>query len=76
VPTEAPTWKAMLRRLYARYGLIMDQSTRLLAGMYDPAWSADIFIPGRSVGFCVCVLGPYYGRHERAPGRAGANTPW
>jgi hypothetical protein len=58
---EAPTWKAMLRRLRARYGPLTDQSGHLLSGRYDPAYSADIYVPGHSVGFCVCVLGPYYG---------------
>src|SRR5262249_16816208 len=46
--TEAETWKAMLRRLEARYGPLTDQSVLLLSGHYDPAWSADIYIPGRS----------------------------
>ncbi len=51
----------MLGRLRARFGPLMDQSILLLYGDYDPAWSANIFIPGHAVGFCVCVLGPYYG---------------
>jgi hypothetical protein len=66
---EAPTWKAMLGRLRARYGPLVDKSVLLLAGRYDPAWSVGIFIPGCRVGFCVCVLGPYYG--IRRMGAAG-----
>jgi hypothetical protein len=58
---EAPTWNAMLDRLEARYGPPMDDSVLLLSGSYDPAWSGNIFIPGHAVGFCVSLLGPYYG---------------
>ena len=37
------------------------------------AYSADIFIPGLRLGFCVCVLGPYYGiRRMGAPGEEEA----
>ncbi len=60
----ARTWKAMLGRLRARHGPLMDQSGHLLSGRYDPAYSADIFLPGHALGFCVCVLGPYYGIHR------------
>jgi hypothetical protein len=66
---QAPTWHAMLDRLEARYGPPMDQSGHLLSGRYDPAYFAEILIPGHSLGFCVCVLGPYYGIRRR--GAAG-----
>jgi hypothetical protein len=66
---ECPTWKAMLRRLDARYKLLVDQSEHLLSGRYDPAYSAEICIPGRRLGFHVSLLGPYYGIHRTgAPG--------
>jgi len=58
---KAPTWIAMLDRLQARYGPPVDDSVHIRAGYYDPAWSGGIFIPGYTVGFCVCLLGPYYG---------------
>ena len=60
---EFPTWKAMTRRLGARYPLI-DRSLSLLAGSWDPAYSADLEIPGRTLGFHVSLLGPYYGIHR------------
>ncbi len=68
----APTWDAMLDRLEARYGPPWDQSVLIRAGRYDPAWSGGIFIPGHAVGFCVCVLGPYYG--IRRMGAAGEDA--
>jgi hypothetical protein len=52
-----PTWKAMLRRLRARYPFT-DHSMPLLCGGYLPAYSADIEIPGHRIGFHVCLLGP------------------
>jgi len=59
-----PTWKAMIRRLGARYPL-MDHSLHLLAGGWDPAYSADIDLPeGGTLYFHVSLLGPYYGIHR------------
>ena len=60
---EAATWYAMLRRLRARYGqlTVTDYSVLIEDGRHDPAWSAKISIHGCRIGFCVCVLGPYYG---------------
>ena len=72
---EAATWKAMLRRLRARYGqlTVMDNSGPLECGRHDPAWSAQMVIPGCRIGFCVCVLGPYYGiRRRGVPGEEAA----
>jgi hypothetical protein len=42
----------------------MDQSLSLLAGWYDPGYSGEIEIPGRTLGFHVSLLGPYYGIHR------------
>jgi hypothetical protein len=66
---EYPTWKAMIRRLRDRYPL-MDHSVSLLAGSCDPAYSADIDIPGGgTLYFHVSLLGSYYGIHRTgAPG--------
>jgi hypothetical protein len=65
---EYPTWKAMIRRLGTRYQY-MDQSLYVLAGGLAPAYSGHIDIPGRTLGFHVCFLGPYYGIHRTgAPG--------
>jgi hypothetical protein len=61
---EGPTWKAMLRRLAARYSLMDDSGHLLFGEEYDPAYSANIDIPGGSLGFHVCLLGPYYGIHR------------
>ncbi len=68
-----PTWKAMIRRLGARYPL-MDHSLHLLAGGLDPAYSAAIDIPeGGTLYFHVSLLGPYYGIHRTdAPGEEPA----
>ena len=61
--TAFPTWRAMLDRLGARYRL-MDHSLHLLAGGWDPAYSAAIDIPeGGELYFHVSLLGPYYGIH-------------
>jgi hypothetical protein len=69
---EYPTWKAMIRRLGARYPL-MDRSVSILAGSYDPAYSGHIEIPGHMLGFHVSLLGPYYGIHRLgAPGEEPA----
>jgi hypothetical protein len=58
-----PTWRAMLRRLGARYP-VQDESVSLLAGGVEPAYSAYLILPGRTLGFHVCFLGPYYGVHR------------
>jgi hypothetical protein len=42
-------------------------------GIYDPAYSGQIVIPGRTLGFCVSLLGPCYGIHRTgAPGEEPA----
>jgi hypothetical protein len=61
--TGYPTWKAMIRRLGARYP-VTDRSVCILAGWRVPAYSAEIEIPGRTLGFHVSLLGPYYGIHR------------
>jgi hypothetical protein len=61
---EYPTWRAMLRRLSARYELASDDSLCVPAEWYTPACSASIAIPGRKLGFHVSLLGPYYGIHR------------
>jgi len=74
---EYPTWKAMIRRLGARYS-VMDHSVRVLGatyleGGYDPAYSGDLDLPGHTLGFHVSLLGPYYGIHRTgAPGEEPA----
>ena len=69
---EYATWKAMIRRLGARYPL-MDRSVCLLAGWCNAAYSGDIDIPGATLGFHVSLLGPYYGiRRTGAPGEEPA----
>jgi hypothetical protein len=60
---EYPTWKAMIGRLGARYGL-QNESLFLLSGGVDPAYSARIYIPRETISFHVCCLGPYYGIHH------------
>ena len=73
---EYPTWKAMTRRLGARYGL-QNESLHLLSGGIDPAYSARIYRPKdenpvpplcirASLSFHVSLLGPYYGIHDRS----------
>jgi hypothetical protein len=64
-----PTWKAMLRRLGARYSFMdhsecMQAKSYLEDGDFDPAYSGSVDIPGRTLGFHVCLLGPYYGIHR------------
>ena len=65
---EHPTWKAMTRRLGDRHSL-QDQSSSLLSGDADPAYSARIWIHddgwrrARAISFHVSALGPYYGSH-------------
>lgn len=67
-----PTWKAMLRRLGARYPL-EDASLHLLSGGFDPAYSGHLEIPARTLGFHVSLLGPYYGIHRTgSPGEEPA----
>jgi hypothetical protein len=56
---EYPTWRAMIRRLGDRYSL-MDHSVCLLAGWREPAYSAQIWIPERTLYFHMSLLGPYY----------------
>lgn len=60
---EYETWRAMLRRLGERF-IVQNESLFLLAGGVDPAYSAFIFLPARTLGFHVCLLGPYYGIHR------------
>jgi hypothetical protein len=65
---EYPTWKAMLRRLRARYPFT-DHAMGVLGGSLMPGYSAEIEIPGHLLGFHVSLLGPYYGiRRLGAPG--------
>ena len=61
---EYATWTAMFRRLAARYRLQND-SLFLLAGGIDPAYSAYAILPGHTLSFHVCFLGPYYGIHRK-----------
>jgi hypothetical protein len=70
---QYPTWKAMIRRLGARFPL-MDESLHVLSGSLAPAYSGHIDIPGRrKLGFHVCFLGPYYGVHRTgSPGEEPA----
>ena len=69
---EYPTWKAMIRRLGARYSF-WDRSVCLLAGSCEPAYWGEVHIPGRKLGFHVSLLGPYYGIHRMgAPGEEPA----
>jgi hypothetical protein len=64
---EHPTWRAMLRRLGYPF---LDHAERMRAPSYlpdesfDPAYSADLYLPGRTLGFHVSLLGPYYGIHR------------
>ncbi len=68
----APTWIAMLDRLEARHGFV-DRQGLLRADTFCPAWSAGIYLPGSRIGFCVCVVGPYYGiRRTGAVGEEAA----
>ncbi len=53
----------MLLRLSARYPVV-DESRSLLSGSWEPAYSANIEIPGRKLGFHVSLLGPFYGIHR------------
>jgi hypothetical protein len=64
-----PTWKAMVRRLEARYS-VQNECTRLLAGGVEPAYSARIWLTDeKAISFHVSALGPYYGIHRSgAPG--------
>lgn len=61
---EHPTWRAMLRRLGHPF---LDHAERMRATGYlegeslDPAYGAQLYLPGRTLGFYVCLLGPYYG---------------
>ena len=57
----------MLDRLGARYP-VTDHSVRVrgdryLEGSYDAGYSGAIEIAGRTLGFHVSLLGPYYGIH-------------
>lgn len=59
-----PTWREMLRRLgysFMDYMEFMRVKSYPEDGDFDPAYSAEIYLPGRTLGFHVCVLGPYYG---------------
>jgi hypothetical protein len=61
---EHPTWRAMLRRLgysFMDRAEWMRSKSYLEHGIFDPAYAADLYLPGRTVGFYVCLLGPYYG---------------
>jgi hypothetical protein len=59
-----PTFREMLRRLGYSF---VDRNEYMLVksypgdGEFDPAYSAEIHLPGRTLGFHVCLLGPYYG---------------
>lgn len=67
-----PTWTALLGRLAARYPL-QNESLFLLSGGLEPAYSAYLLLPGRTLGFHVCAIGPYYGVHRTgAPGEEPA----
>lgn len=61
---EHPIWRAMLRRLGCSF---LDHAERMRAesylegGSFDPAYGAHLYLPGRTLGFYVCLLGPYYG---------------
>ena len=74
---EVPTWKAMLRRLQARYP-VTDHSVHVLGKdyaerAYDPAYEGSLDTPeGHTLEFQVSLLGPYYG--IRCAG-AGAEDP-
>jgi hypothetical protein len=74
---EYAAWGALLDRLRPRYRL-QNHSLRMLGdgyleGSYDPAYSGHVRIPGRALGFHVCLLGPYYGIHRTgAPGEEPA----
>lgn len=73
---DFPTWKAMTGRLAARLSL-QNESLHLLAGWVDPAYSARIYLVpgGRTLGFHVCFLGPYYAVNRTgAPGEEPAAT--
>lgn len=56
-------WSALLDGLRARFE-VQDRSLHILAGGVDPAYSAHVEIPGRTLGFHVCLLGPHYGVHR------------
>ncbi|MFT3776043.1 MAG: hypothetical protein QM820_62660 [Minicystis sp.] len=75
---EYPTWKAMIRRLRARYE-VNDLSLHILSGSVDPAYTAKLVVPGKEAealdldrrlgvfmrfGFRVSLLGPYYLIHR------------
>jgi hypothetical protein len=61
---EYPTWKAMIRRLEARYSL-QNESLFLLSGGADPGYSARVWLTDESaLSLHVSILGPYYGIHR------------
>ena len=60
---DYPRWSAMLDALRARFE-VQDRSLHILAGGVDPAYSAHVEIPGRTLGFHVCLFAPYYGIHR------------
>lgn len=80
---EYPVWKAMLRRLEARYHY-MDCSLHILGRSVDAAYTAQLGVRGREeedaeivrkrgwrlrFGCSVSLLGPYYVvRHTGSPG--------
>jgi hypothetical protein len=58
-----PTWKGMIDRLEALYGL-QNESLHLLSGGIDPAYSARIWLTDETaLSFHVSLLGPWYGIH-------------
>lgn len=57
-----PTWSAMLGRLATRYPVMDHQAHG--GEPWDPAYVARVEIPGRTLGFHVSLLGPYYGIHR------------
>jgi len=64
---EHPTWREMLRRLgysFLDHAACMRAKSYLHDNGFDPAYSADLYLPGRTLGFHVSLLGPYYGIHR------------
>ncbi len=58
-----PRWRAMQRRLAERYEIVDCQAHGVRAP-WDPAYVARVEIPGRTLGFHVSLVGPYYGIHR------------
>lgn len=61
---EHPSFREMLRRLghsFRDHAECMRGSSYLEHGDFDPAYGADLYLSGRTLGFYVSLLGPYYG---------------